>query len=93
MTSDNKGLLLLLLLLLDHSSLQCPVQEPHIEVPQIWMRVPSGAKPVRKEVLLQRNAPGRGCHENHEFGKPGLGGLVQRDQKDLLLILPDPDLA
>ncbi len=46
----------------------------HMEVPQVWTWVPNGAEPLRKEVLPQRNAPGRGCREENEFGKPGPGG-------------------
>ncbi len=60
-----------------------------MEVPQIWTRVPYGAKPLREEFLPQRNAPGRCCREGNEFGKPGLGGPMGRDQQDLLLILPE----
>ncbi len=40
-------------------------------------------------VLPQRNGPRRGCREENEFGKPGLGGPERRDQQDLLLVLPD----
>ncbi len=58
----------------DCSSLPRPIQEPHMEVPQIWTRVPYGAKPLREEVLSQRNVPGRCCREENEFGKPGPGG-------------------
>ncbi len=60
-----------------------------MKVPQIRTRVPNGAKPLRKEVLPQKNAPGRVCREENEFGKPGPGGPVRRDQQDLLLVLPD----
>ncbi len=60
-----------------------------MKVPQIWTRVPYGAEPLRKEVLPQRNVPGRGCCEENEFGTPGLGGPVRRDQQDLLLVLRD----
>ncbi len=60
-----------------------------MEVPQVWTRVPNGAEPLRKEVLPQRNGPGRGCREENEFGKPGPGGPERRDQQDLLLVLPD----
>ncbi len=48
-----------------------------------WCRAPE------KEVLPQRNGPGRGCREENEFGKPGPGGPERRDQQDLLLVLPD----
>ncbi len=51
--------------------------------------MPYGAKPLSKEVLPQRNAPGRGFHEENEFGKPGPGGPVRRNQQDLLLVLID----
>ncbi len=60
-----------------------------MKVPQIWTWVPYGAEPLRKEVLPQRNAPGRGCREENEFGKPGPGGPVRHDQQDVLLVLPD----
>ncbi len=75
--------------MVDRSSLPRPIQEPHIEVPQIWIWVPYGAVPLREEVLPQRNAPGKGCREGNEFGKPGPGGPVQSDQQDLLLVLPE----
>ncbi len=42
-----------------------------MEVSQVWMRVPYDAEPLRKEVLPQRNGPGRGCCKEVEFGKPG----------------------
>ncbi len=48
-----------------------------------------GAEPLRKEVLLQRNVPGMSCREEVEFGKPGPGGPVCRNQQDLLHVLPD----
>ncbi len=38
-----------------HSSLPCLIQETHME----WTSVPHGARPLRKEVLPQRDAPGR----------------------------------
>ncbi len=50
--------------------------------------MPYGAEPLRKEVLPQRNAPGRYCREGNEFGKPGPGGPMGRNQQDLLLVLP-----
>ncbi len=40
-----------------------------MEVPEIWTQVPYGAEPLRKEVLPQRDAPGRGFREEHEFRK------------------------
>ncbi len=52
-----------------------------MEVPQVWTRVPNGAEPLRKEVLPQRNAPGRGCREENEFGKQvqvGQNGATSR---------------
>ncbi len=60
-----------------------------MEVPQVWTRVPNGAEPLRKEVLPQKNGPGRGCRGENEFGKPGPGGPERRDQQELLLVLPD----
>ncbi len=51
--------------------------------------MPYGAEALREEVLPQRNAPGRGCREGNEFGKPVPGGPVRRNQHDLLLILPE----
>ena len=60
-----------------------------MEVPEIWTRVPNGAKPLREKVSPQGDAPGRGCHEEHEFRKPGPGGPVRRNQQDLFLVLPD----
>ncbi len=47
------------------SSLPRPVHEPHMEVPQIWMRVPYGAKPLREEVLSQRNVSGSCCRKEN----------------------------
>ncbi len=47
------------------------------------------AEPLREEVLPQRNAPGRCCREGNEFGKPGPGGQMGRNQQDLLLVLPE----
>ncbi len=49
----------------------------------------NGAEPLRKKVLPQRDAPGMGCYEKHEFQKPGPGGPVRRNQQDLFLVLPD----
>ncbi len=44
---------------------------------------------TEKGNLPQKNGPGRGCREENEFGKPGPGGPVRRNHKDLLLILHD----
>ena len=60
-----------------------------MEVPKIGTRVPQGAPSLRKEVLPQRYGPRRCCREESEFGEPGPGGPVRRDQNDLLLVLPD----
>ncbi len=46
-------------------------QGPHMEFPQVWMRVPKGATSLRKQILPQRNQPGRGCCEDHEFREKG----------------------
>ncbi len=51
--------------------------------------MPYGAEPLREEVLPQRNVPGRCCREGNQFGKPGPGGPMERNQQDLLLVLPE----
>ncbi len=56
-----------------------------MDVPEIWRWVPYGVVPLRKEVLPQRDMPGRGCCEEHEFRKPGPDGPVRRNQQDLFL--------
>ncbi len=67
-----------------------PIQEPHMEVPQVWRWCQMVPSPWERIVLPQRNGPGRGCREENEFGrKPGPGGPERRDQQDLLLVLPD----
>ncbi len=67
-----------------------------MKVPQIWTRVPYGGEPLRKEVLPQRNGPGRGCREENEFGKPGRVAAEganpfrkeRQDRSDVMLIRP-----
>ncbi len=41
-----------------------------------------------RAVVSQEDAPGRGCHEEHESRKPGPGGPERRNQQDLLLVIP-----
>ncbi len=41
-----------------------------------------------RAVVSQEDAPGRGCHEEHESRKPGPGGAERCNQQDLLLVLP-----
>ncbi len=39
--------------------------------------------------IPQGNPQCRGCCKKHEVSKPGPGGPERRNQKDLLLVLPD----
>lgn len=60
-----------------------------MEVLKVWAWVPNCAPSQRKEVLPQRNLPGRGCRQEHELRKSSMGGPVWHNQQDLSFVLPD----
>ncbi|CAM4659801.1 unnamed protein product [Leuciscus chuanchicus] len=49
-------------------------KEPKLHQEKKTLGKPKGALSLRKQVLPQRDAPGRGCHEEHEFWEPGTLG-------------------
>ncbi len=58
---------------------------PH---PVIWTRVPRCRAP-EKGGPSSEGCARRGCHEEHEFRKPGPGRPIRRNQQDLFLVLAD----